>query len=183
MLDVKMTALFSLRIWRRRPEQENLKFLSQFPVSTRLALWGSHPCQSARSGGIWWYLLIFSSFQLLATLKRTFVGVKIEATKDWNNHCSTRLLPTLRCRSRAARCVIFSVGYWLTHIPLHRDYRPHKTKGGVFFFCIFFLSWLLVASVSSAASVASMASMAPGSYGSSIIYLSVKRVHQVHVVH
>ena len=58
-----------------------------------------------------------------------------------------------------------------------------QTKGGVFFFLHFFLSWLLVASVSSAASVASMASMAPGSYGSSIIYLSVKRVHQVHVVH
>ena len=61
-----------------------------------------------------------------------------------------------------------------------------QTKGGVFFFAFFFLSWLLVASVSSAASVASvasMASMAPGSYGSSIIYLSVKRVHQVHVVH
>ena len=51
--------------------------------------------------------------------------------------------------------------------------------------------WLLVASAASAASVVSMASMVPGSQSSLLLWLiyhlsinlSVKHVHQVHVVH
>ena len=93
------------------------------------------------------------------------------------------------------------------HSPVGNPSPWRISRAGYFFWHFFFVAtvlaaggswWLLVAPVAPGrfcgfcgswrlASVASMASMAAGSYGSSIIYrsinLSVKHVHQVHVVH